>query len=482
MSSKWIWPFELLEKLGEGGMGVVYRARYVGNNRIVAVKLLPDEVAKNPTLVARFDRELDILKQLKHPNIVHCFGGTTESKQRYYAMEYIEGGTLSDQLRKKGRLSWDYVVEYGIQMAAALDYAHQRGIIHRDLKPANFLLSKSGKLKLSDFGLAAIIAGQRLTTAGKTAGTFLYMSPEQIRGKPELSNRTDLYALGCVLFELLTGRPPFDADTPAGILHKHLKEPAPRVSALLLDCPVELDRLISDLLQKDPEQRPVSAAIVKQRLESILRPSLSKIDPFAQTPAAPVSQVMSSTSDPDVDLALPDKPAYQSRVILALLSLVVISAMLAGGGWWTAWTARQTARIYSQAWENQALTPGPGQIPALRQLSQFPELTPNVIERLVTFVETETDSETRIAALDVLEAHPEIAKAYVSQLNALEKTASEPEIRQRAGSVRLKLVEAINHPQRNRWGWVWAVLIAVVMGGGAYYGTQQLLKRFESVR
>lgn len=124
MSSKWIWPFELLEKLGEGGMGVVYRARYVGNNRIVAVKLLPDEVAKNPTLVARFDRELDILKQLKHPNIVHCFGGTTESKQRYYAMEYIEGGTLSDQLRKKGRLSWDYVVEYGIQMAAALDYAH----------------------------------------------------------------------------------------------------------------------------------------------------------------------------------------------------------------------------------------------------------------------------------------------------------------------------------------------------------------------
>ncbi len=114
MASQWIWPFELIEKIGEGGMGVVYRARYVGNDRIVAVKLLPTDIAENPTISARFDRELEILKQLKHPNIVHCFGGVCESKQRFYAMELIEGGTLAELLRQKKRFSWDYVVEYGL--------------------------------------------------------------------------------------------------------------------------------------------------------------------------------------------------------------------------------------------------------------------------------------------------------------------------------------------------------------------------------
>src|SRR6266498_2616059 len=112
MASRWIWPFELLEKIGEGGMGLVYRARYVGNDRIVAVKLLPTDVADNPSLTARFDRELEILKQLRHPNIVYCFGGTCESKQRFYAMELVEGGTLAELLLERKRFSWDRVVDY----------------------------------------------------------------------------------------------------------------------------------------------------------------------------------------------------------------------------------------------------------------------------------------------------------------------------------------------------------------------------------
>jgi serine/threonine-protein kinase len=119
MESRFVWPFELLEKLGEGGMGVVYRARHVVNDRQVAVKLLPDDVASNETLLARFERELEVLKQLRHPNIVHCFGGTCESKQRFYAMELIEGGTLADVLGAKERLPWETAVDFAIQMWAS---------------------------------------------------------------------------------------------------------------------------------------------------------------------------------------------------------------------------------------------------------------------------------------------------------------------------------------------------------------------------
>ncbi len=115
-------------------------------------------------------------------------------------MELLEGGTLAELLRKRGRVSWDHVIEYGLQMCSALDYAHARGVIHRDIKPGNFLLTKSGQLKLSDFGLATMVAASRITRAGKTAGTFQYMAPEQIQGKPPISNKTDLYALGCVFF------------------------------------------------------------------------------------------------------------------------------------------------------------------------------------------------------------------------------------------------------------------------------------------
>jgi len=470
-----------MEKLGEGGMGVVHRARYVGNNRIVAVKLLPDEVAKNPTLVARFDRELEILKQLKHPHIVHCFGGTTESKQRYYAMEYVEGGTLSEALRKKGRLSWDYVVEYGIQIAAALEYAHERGIIHRDIKPANFLITKAGKIKLSDFGLATIVAGQRLTTAGKTAGTFLYMAPEQIRGKPELTNRTDLYALGCVLFELLTGAPPFDADAPAGILHKHLKEPPRRVATLMLDCPAELDRLVDDLLQKDPEQRPASAAVVQQRLEAVLRPSISHVDPFARTPSAPVSQVVSQSADSDDDLTTSRVSTVDRRVVRILMALVVLWAMLAGWGWKLAWSRAHLSQTYLAAWHQQALAPGAGQVPALQQLARFPNISSVTAEQLVSLIESETTTEARVAALEVLEAHPDTGKAFVSRLNAIEKSTPDPTVRQLTGSVRLKLVAALDHSGRGGWGWVTTVLVMAILGGGAYWGTQRLLKTFRQV-
>ncbi len=269
MENQWIWPFELEEQIGAGGMGVVYRARYVGNDRRVALKLLPKHIADNPTLLARFQREMDILKDLRHPHIVHCFGGTCEGNQRFYAMELVEGGTIDSLLRQHERLSWGRVVEYAVQVCAALEHAHENGIVHRDLKPANLFLTKSGKIKLGDFGLALVADGDKLTASGKTLGTFHYMSPEQIKGTPPVSNKSDLYALGCVLFEMLTGKPPFTGNSAGAILNRHMQHAPPRVSSMILDCPAALDRLVGDLLEKDPQRRPADAAAVAKRLREV---------------------------------------------------------------------------------------------------------------------------------------------------------------------------------------------------------------------
>ena len=238
---------------------------------------------------------MDVLKQLDHPNIVHCFGGTTEGEQHFYAMELIEGGTLADLIKLKGKLSLDTVLDYAIQMADALQYAHDRGVIHRDIKPSNFLLTKQGQLKLSDFGLVTVIAGRRLTASGRTMGTVEYMSPEQIRGKPALTQRSDLYALGCVIYEMLAGHPPYAGENTIEIMHKHLKEPIPHIVRVMPDCPLDLDQLICELLAKTPELRPDSAGVVSQRLQDILQPS-RRFKPFASTVALMGTAALGTTS------------------------------------------------------------------------------------------------------------------------------------------------------------------------------------------
>lgn len=302
MEKRWIWPFELEEQLGSGAMGIVYRARFVKNDRRIALKLLPKEIAANPTLVARFQREMEILKDLRHANIVHCFGGVCEGDQQFYAMELVDGGTVASLLAEQGKLTWHQTVEIGLQVCAALACAHDKGVIHRDLKPANLLLTKAGKVKLSDFGLAMVASEAKLTAAGKTMGTLHYMSPEQIHGKTTLSNKSDLYALGCVLFELLTGRPPFTGENMAEILQQHLRQPAPPVSALIANCPPPLEALIAELLSKDPDRRPDSAAKVARRLTEIghtITVKPPRIEPHRPTIAAP-EETVSTVSQPTI--------------------------------------------------------------------------------------------------------------------------------------------------------------------------------------
>jgi eukaryotic-like serine/threonine-protein kinase len=341
---RWIWPFELMEQIGEGGMGVVYRARYVVNNREVAVKMLPSDVS-DKVVLARFERELEVLKSLKHPNIVRCFGGVCEDKGRFYAMELVSGGTLENELQRRGRLAWEAVVQYGLQMCSALEWAHQQGVVHRDVKPSNFLITSDGQLKLGDFGLATMAAARKITQAGKTAGTFLYMAPEQIRGQ-EVTRRTDLYALGCVFFELLTGRPPFTGDTPAATLHMHLKSPAPRVSQLALDCPAALDQIVSKLMEKSPADRFDSAEEVSRVLRTVTptitvrSPKRSLVVSAHDSNAETISRDV--VRQPRVRRA-PPIPFWVTSILSVLLAISAVAHVQNR-------SARQSAEKWEQSW------------------------------------------------------------------------------------------------------------------------------------
>jgi serine/threonine protein kinase len=263
-------PFELERTLGVGGMGVVYLATYLKNGKRMAVKVLPPEMCSNQKLVRRFLREMAILSKLRHENIVRYYGGGKDKTQHFYAMEYMDGGSMELVLKKKGRLSWEETVDNSRQIALALEYAHNHGIIHRDLKPANLFLGKDGRLKLGDFGIARDTQATALTAAGRTVGTYAYMAPEQISGKPPVSRKTDLYALGCVMFEMLTGKPPFVAPTAAEMLFAHLEQEPPRVTEQALDCPVWLENLVQKLLEKDPEERYFDALALQVALDEVV--------------------------------------------------------------------------------------------------------------------------------------------------------------------------------------------------------------------
>ena len=277
-----IGPFLIEKRLGVGGMGVVYKATYTKNGGDVALKVLPLVLTANKKLVDRFDREMAILKKLKHPRIVQFYGGGEQDGQHFYAMEYINGGTLAELLKEQVRLPWQQVIEFGMQICEALEYAHEQGIVHRDLKPANLFLGQDGKLRLGDFGIARDSDATALTASGSTVGTQAYMAPEQITGKLPISNKTDLYALGCVLFEMLTGHVPFQGAASMEVLLKHINEPPAKIRTEVMDCPVFLEQVVLQLLAKSPDKRPHDALMVQVALEEVLERVAAKTSTMTQ--------------------------------------------------------------------------------------------------------------------------------------------------------------------------------------------------------
>ncbi|MFQ3535579.1 MAG: serine/threonine-protein kinase [Aggregatilineales bacterium] len=246
--------YRLEAPLGKGGMASVYRAYQASVDRYVAIKVMTPEIANDPSFVERFQREARIIAKLEHPHILPVidFG---ESEGIYYiAMRYMDGGSLDDRLRQR-RLRPEEIAHYLNQIASALDYAHQKGVIHRDLKPSNVLLDRANNCYLTDFGIARIEGAERkLTATGSVMGTPAYMSPEQAMGKP-LDGRSDIYALGVMLYEMVTGRLPFHADTTAALIFQHVYESPPSARQLDPSLPEAVDWLFSRVLAKAPEVR-----------------------------------------------------------------------------------------------------------------------------------------------------------------------------------------------------------------------------------
>ncbi len=276
LTGQTIGAYRLIAKLGEGGMAEVYKAYQPRLEREVALKFIRPELAADAEFRGRFEHEAQAIARLSHPNVVHVYDFGEEGNRYYLVMEYVPGQTLKERLealRAAGKtMDWDEACRIIGQIAAALDYAHRQGIIHRDVKPANIMLTPDGRALLNDFGIAKMLGtSQALTQTGVTIGTPAYMSPEQIRGdKEQLGPTSDLYSLGIVLYEMLTGRVPFAADTPLAVLYKHLHDPIPLPRTLAPTLPEVTERVLLKALAKDPTDRYPDGQSLTQALQASL--------------------------------------------------------------------------------------------------------------------------------------------------------------------------------------------------------------------
>jgi serine/threonine-protein kinase len=335
-------PYEVRDQIGQGGMATVYRGYQTSLNRYVAIKVLPIWMAQDSQFVQRFRQEALAAGGLRHPNILTVLDAGTFEGQHYIVMDYASGGTLADRLRT-GPMAPDQAAELIAQIADALDHAHRRGIVHRDIKPSNILLDEDGRPLLADFGIAqAMGTGPRLTQSGASIGTPEYMSPEQSQGE-RVDGRSDIYSLGIVLYQLLTGRVPFQATTPVATLYQVVHEPPPPPRRFNPNIPAYLENIILRALAKQPEQRFASARemadALRQRRVVTPPPIITPRDatrlmapPSPHT--TPRHQSGSDTSSPaGAPAPTADQPKKRSAgvgILIGAISFLIV-ALLGGG-------------------------------------------------------------------------------------------------------------------------------------------------------
>ncbi|MCB0191843.1 MAG: protein kinase [Anaerolineae bacterium] len=338
--------YQIVEQIGQGGMATVYKAFQFTIDRYVAVKVLPSQFARDPNFVKRFEYEAKAIATLEHPHIlpVHDFGA--DGDLYYMVMRYVEGGTLSDLMGQP--LPYERIVQYVGDVARALDYAHRQGVVHRDIKPSNMLIDQHGEILLTDFGIAKIMEGAnatQLTATGNIIGTPAYMAPEQAQGA-KVDGRSDIYSLGVVLYELLTGQPPYQAETPFAIALKHISEPLPPPRKIKSDIPEAFEQVVLKSMAKEPEHRFATAAQMAEALQAALKASESpsatplpfistipdeEATQLGQLPLDKRSGTEAVRSPSQTQAEASAKPANNARVMMVVGGGILVLLLLALG-------------------------------------------------------------------------------------------------------------------------------------------------------
>ena len=291
--------YEILEAIGSGGMAVVYKARCHRLNRLVAIKVLKDELYQDAEFRRRFHAESQAVAMLSHHNIANVYDVSHSDTADYIVMELIDGITLKQYMQQKGVLNWREALHFATQIAKALEHAHSRGIIHRDIKPHNIMILKDGTAKVADFGIARVSSAQSTLTR-EALGSVHYISPEQAKGS-KIDYRSDLYSLGVVMYEMLTGQPPYDGETPVSVAIKHINGNAPMPRTINPQIPVGLEQITMHAMASDPENRYDSATDM-----------LIDLDEFRRNPnvnfAAPAAPVVVDTERPVIRPAVAERP------------------------------------------------------------------------------------------------------------------------------------------------------------------------------
>jgi serine/threonine-protein kinase len=327
VSTQKVGRYEVIREIGRGGMAIVYLANDPFFERQVAVKVISRRLAEDATnfeqFRARFQREAKVIAALEHSCIVpvYDYGEDADAGEPFIVMRYMTGGTLSDRMTGKP-MPLSVVVPIVQRLAEALQAAHRRGIVHRDLKPGNVLFDAEGDAFLSDFGIAKMKGVSTTTSTGTAIGTFGYMSPEQAQGAKEIDGRSDLYALGVILYEMLTGHQPFEADTPLGLALKHMTEPIPPLNAAALGLPAELELILRRVLAKKPEDRYSTAEDLSLAVSALYAPATT----LGAAPTTPSSA--SRPTSPAHGGVSPVRPTVRAGGRLPLSRLIVVGGVL----------------------------------------------------------------------------------------------------------------------------------------------------------
>jgi eukaryotic-like serine/threonine-protein kinase len=327
--------YHVLERIAAGGMGEVFRAHDAVLAREVAIKVLHRSLAADPGFVERFRREARAAATLNHPNIVAVYDWGAVDGIYYMVMEFVHGRSVREILNANGPLAPAQAADVLSQTLAALAHAHAKGIVHRDLKPENVLITADGVVKLTDLGLARALADARSTRAGAVTGTVQYLAPEQIRGEPA-DPRSDLYSLGIVAFELLTGQLPFTGETPMAIAYKHLSNRVPAPSSLASDVTPDLDGFVESATDPDREMRPESAAAMQRDLATVAAglprarslSALVKDTPEIMVDATPTEAVVATVTE-----TIPRVERGRRRRWRGWVGLVLLIGLVAGAAW-----------------------------------------------------------------------------------------------------------------------------------------------------